>query len=268
VSVAQSHHLDQNRPQLAKHCADDADSERDCTQDENPCCALVRWKAPHNRACHEAGNQDAGDLWIVPREGGDAKRLTTGIGEETDPHFSPDGTMIAFTGAYDGNTDVFVVPAGGGIPTRLTYHPGEDRAVGWTNDGRQVVVKVGPNSDGAGARDVTVVPVGNEGSLRNLDWIESNGRKVTELSAGKMAYVHLPDTANGGYINFLRYYFAQTDKQGAVIDERFNNGGYLADLSPRIFPSLLATMRVSIKIRRQFPSSDETDAGDPARTSS
>jgi tricorn protease len=95
--------------------------------------------------------------------------------------------------------------------------------------GKQVVIKVGPNPDGTGAREVTVVPVGNEGGLRNLDWIESNRRKVTELSGGRLAYVHLPDTANGGYINFMRYYFAQTDKQGAVIDERFNNGGYLAD---------------------------------------
>jgi tricorn protease len=66
-------------------------------------------------------------------------------------------------------------------------------------------------------------------NLRNLDWVEGNRRKVSELSGGRLAYVHLPDTANGGYINFLRYYFAQTDKQGAVIDERFNNGGFLAD---------------------------------------
>jgi tricorn protease len=95
--------------------------------------------------------------------------------------------------------------------------------------GKQVALKVGPNPDGAGAREVTVVPIANELGLRNLDWIESNRRKVAELSDGKLAYVHLPDTANGGYINFTRYYFAQTDKQGAVVDERFNNGGYLAD---------------------------------------
>ena len=58
----------------------------------------------------------AGDLWKVPREGGDAVRLTSGAGTETDPKFSPDGSRIAFTGEYDGNVDVFVVPAAGGIP--------------------------------------------------------------------------------------------------------------------------------------------------------
>ncbi len=72
----------------------------------------------------------AGDLWSVPREGGDAKRLTTGAGVETDPMFSPDGTQIAFTGEYDGNVDVFVMPAEGGFPKRLTHHPGDDIAVG------------------------------------------------------------------------------------------------------------------------------------------
>ncbi len=81
----------------------------------------------------------AGDLWIVPREGGDAQRLTTGVGEETDPYFSPDGSMVAFSGAYDGNRDVFVVPALGGVPKRLTYHPGADTAVGWTKDGTRVL---------------------------------------------------------------------------------------------------------------------------------
>ncbi|MFL6216043.1 MAG: PDZ domain-containing protein [Blastocatellia bacterium] len=81
----------------------------------------------------------AGDLWIVPREGGDARRLTTGIGIETEPRFSPDGAMIAFTGEYDGNTDVYVIPAAGGVPKRLTYHPDSDRVVGWTPDGKQVL---------------------------------------------------------------------------------------------------------------------------------
>jgi tricorn protease len=81
----------------------------------------------------------AGDLWSVPREGGDAKRLTTGTGVETDPVLSPDGSQIAFTGEYDGNVDVFVVLASGGTPKRLTYHPGEDLAVGWTPDGKRVL---------------------------------------------------------------------------------------------------------------------------------
>ncbi len=88
----------------------------------------------------------AGDLWSVPREGGDAKRLTTGAGVETDPMFSPDGTQIAFTGEYDGNVDVFVMPAEGGFPKRLTHHPGDDIAVGWTPDGKQVLFRSARNS--------------------------------------------------------------------------------------------------------------------------
>jgi tricorn protease len=81
----------------------------------------------------------AGDLWVVGREGGDARRLTSHPGRETDPHFSPDGTLIAFTGEYDGNVDVYIVPAEGGVPRRLTYHPGYDQALGWTPDGQQVL---------------------------------------------------------------------------------------------------------------------------------
>ncbi len=82
-----------------------------------------------------------GDLWLVAREGGDARRLTTGVGIETDPIFSPDGSMIAFTGEYEGNIDVYVVPAAGGVPKRLTYHPGADEVVGWTNDGKRVLFR-------------------------------------------------------------------------------------------------------------------------------
>ena len=81
----------------------------------------------------------AGDLWSVPRQGGDAVRLTSGSGNETDPAFSPDGTRIAFTGEYDGNVDVFVLPAGGGVPKRLTWHPAPDWVLGWTPDGKRVI---------------------------------------------------------------------------------------------------------------------------------
>jgi tricorn protease len=95
--------------------------------------------------------------------------------------------------------------------------------------GKQTVLKVGPNPDGSGSREVTVVPIESESGLRNLAWIERNRRKVDELSGGRLAYVYLPDTAGGGYSNFNRYYFAQVGKQGAVLDERFNGGGQLAD---------------------------------------
>ena len=94
---------------------------------------------------------------------------------------------------------------------------------------KQVVIRVGPNPDGSGAREVTVVPVANETGLRNLAWIEENRRKVDSLSGGRLAYVYLPDTAQGGYTFFNRYFFSQTEKQGAVIDERFNSGGHAAD---------------------------------------
>ncbi len=83
----------------------------------------------------------AGDLWTVPRTGGHATRLTTGVGIETAPVFSPDGSTIAFTGEYDGNTDVFTIPATGGVPFRVTYHPAADFAVGWSPDGKQIVFR-------------------------------------------------------------------------------------------------------------------------------
>ncbi len=95
--------------------------------------------------------------------------------------------------------------------------------------GKSVLLRVGPNPATDGSREVTVIPVDNESGLRYLAWIEENRRKVDQMSGGRLAYVHLPDTAFGGYVNFNRYYFAQTDKEGAVIDERFNGGGAQAD---------------------------------------
>jgi tricorn protease len=95
--------------------------------------------------------------------------------------------------------------------------------------GKQIKIKVGPNADGKDSREVTVVPLPSEFPLRNRAWEEDNRRKVDELSGGKLAYVHVPDTAVGGWLNFNRFYFAQVGKLGAVIDERYNHGGEVAD---------------------------------------
>jgi len=95
--------------------------------------------------------------------------------------------------------------------------------------GRQTVIHVGPNPDGKDARDVTVIPIGDEDGLRNLDWIEANRRKVNELSGGKVAYVYMPNTGGSGYTNFNRYFYSQLDKQALVLDERWNEGGFIAD---------------------------------------
>jgi len=95
--------------------------------------------------------------------------------------------------------------------------------------GKSVVLRVGPSPDGKGARDVTVVPVDSERGLRNLAWIEGNRRKVDEMTGGRVAYVYLPNTAGRGYLSFNRYFFAQVGKDAAILDERFNGGGDIAD---------------------------------------
>lgn len=81
----------------------------------------------------------AQNIWVVPRAGGMARRVTSFQGQTTNPHFSPDGRWIAFSGEYAGNMDVYVVAADGGEPKRLTWHPGADTVQGWTADGKSVL---------------------------------------------------------------------------------------------------------------------------------
>lgn len=119
----------------------------------------------------------ADDLWVVDRNGGDARRLTAAIGAETNPRISPDGQWVAFTGQYDGNTDVYIVPITGGAPKRLTWHPGADITQCWTPDGKAVVftsaregyptanTKFFKVSVNGGTPESLVLPFGNVGSL-------------------------------------------------------------------------------------------------------
>ena len=95
--------------------------------------------------------------------------------------------------------------------------------------GKLVQLRVGPNSDGKDSRLVTVVPIGNESSLRNRDWVEGNLRKVHDATGGRAAYVYVPNTTTAGHTYFKRYFFPQADKDAIIIDERFNGGGQIAD---------------------------------------
>jgi tricorn protease len=95
--------------------------------------------------------------------------------------------------------------------------------------GRQTLIRVSKNPSLEGSRIVTVIPVPSDDGLRTRAWIEDNRRMVDKLSNGRLAYVWLPNTAGPGYTYFTRYYYAQQDKEGAIIDERYNHGGQVAD---------------------------------------
>ena len=82
----------------------------------------------------------AGDIWVVPKLGGTAQRLSSPRGEEQFPRFSLDGSRIAFSANYDGNMDVYVIPTMGGEPVRVTHHPMGDRILNWYPDGRSLLI--------------------------------------------------------------------------------------------------------------------------------
>ena len=88
----------------------------------------------------------AGDVWIVSKTGGAARRLSTPRGEESFPRFSPDGAQIAYSANYDGNTDIYTVPVEGGLPQRVTHHPGVDRMLDWYPDGSSLLYASGMTS--------------------------------------------------------------------------------------------------------------------------
>lgn len=94
---------------------------------------------------------------------------------------------------------------------------------------KQTTIQVNSRPVMDGARTDIVTPVGDESELRTRAWVEDNRRRVDSLSNGRLAYVWVPNTGGPGYRSFNRYFFAQQDKEGAVIDERFNGGGNLDD---------------------------------------
>jgi tricorn protease len=96
-------------------------------------------------------------------------------------------------------------------------------------NGKIVEVTINDKPEYTGSRVVKVVPIANEYSLRNRDWVEGNLRKVTEATKGQVAYVYVPNTSGAGHEYFKRYFFPQADRKAIIVDERFNGGGSLAD---------------------------------------
>jgi tricorn protease len=173
----------------------------------------------------------AGDLWLVSREGGEARLLTSGEGTKTGPVFSPDGSMIAFSGDYDGNVDVYVMPSEGGVPRRLTHHPAVDEVLGWSPDGKSVLFRSTRNSysrfnrlftvslEGGLPRElplptaefgafspdgkhIAYVPVDNNNRLSAIAWKRYRGGKASRVWIANLGDLNLDqvprETSNDG----------------------------------------------------------------------
>ena len=158
----------------------------------------------------------ANDLWTAGLDGRNVSRLTTDIGLETNPVFSPDGSLIAFSGQYDGNVDVYVVPASGGVPKRLTWHPGPDLVQGFTPDGSAVLFTSGRFSFTARHTQLFTVPV--QGGFPERLQIPNAFRAVYSPDGTRLAY-------NPIYDAFLqwKHYRGGTVSTICIFDTRDNS---------------------------------------------
>ncbi|MGA8938278.1 MAG: PDZ domain-containing protein [Acidobacteriaceae bacterium] len=123
--------------------------------------------------------------------------------------------------------------------------------------GKQTTITVGPNPDGKGSRDVLVVPVASETDMRMQQWIEGNIRLADKISHGEVAYVYLPNTGGGGFNSFNRYFFAQTQKKAVIIDDRWNQGGDIADY---VIDVLKRTPMINYESRQGLHTTEPTGA--------
>ena len=108
--------------------------------------------------------------------------------------------------------------------------------------GKQVVLELAAGADGKDSRNVTVVPIASEADLRYEAWVQDNRRRVDELSGGRIGYLHMPNTAVGGQQGFAKGYYPNLRKEGLIIDERFNGGGFIPDFFMNILRQKLVNL--------------------------
>ncbi len=122
--------------------------------------------------------------------------------------------------------------------------------------GRQVVLRVSSRPDEGGARNVTVVPIGDEGPLYYYAWVQHNIDYVSQKSGGKVGYLHIPDMGFPGLNEFAKHFYPQLRKKALIIDERGNGGGFV---SPMIIERLRREMVMAEKPRNATPYPNPSD---------
>jgi tricorn protease len=123
--------------------------------------------------------------------------------------------------------------------------------------GKQTTITVGANADGSGSHTALVVPTASEWAMREQEWIEGNIRKVDALSNGQVAYVYMPNTGGSGFDSFVRYFFAQVEKKAVIIDDRYNQGGDIADY---VIDVLKRTPMLAYESRQGLKTTEPTGA--------
>jgi len=96
--------------------------------------------------------------------------------------------------------------------------------------GQDVTLTINSQPGEQGARHILVQPIGSEFGLRELDWIDSNRRKVEQMSGGRLGYMYLPDMSAAGLNEFVQQFFPQVRKEGMIVDVRYNGGGFVDQL--------------------------------------
>jgi len=186
------------------------------------------------------GNLSVGHMFVYGGDKSPTRRSDVGL---LGADFSVEEGRYRFERVYEGDTWDPTVRA----PLHevgIDIRPGEyllavnGRAVRTSGDlysfflgtsGKRTTLTVASRVNGSDARSISVVPVSSETELRHYGWVQDNRRVVDQLTGGRVAYIYLPDTSVGGFDSFNRDYFAQSGKEAAIIDERYNTGGLIAD---------------------------------------
>lgn len=126
------------------------------------------------------------DLWLVDKNGGDAQRLTSPVGREVNPKFSPDGTMIAYQANYDGNYDIYTIPVLGGVPSRVTGHGMSESILDWSSDGKHIYFA--SSSESGKQRWDQFYKVSVEGGLPEKLSIELGAKASISEDGSKIAF--------------------------------------------------------------------------------
>ncbi len=139
----------------------------------------------------------AGDLWLADRDGANSRRLTSSPAGESNPHFSPDGKLIAFAANHEGNIDVHVISIDGGNPTRLTWHPGDDIPVGWSADGASVAFASSRETDHGRSDQLYHVAVAGGAPIKQMEARFFRGQWSAD--GERLAYIDFGPAYNGLY---------------------------------------------------------------------